>query len=88
MRVCLATDVYAKASEWLINLVSLTFVECGDLQKAVDTAYAALVAAVDRFEAAAEELLSQPKSYTIPEKEAKILVDGLRDAWVGVIYWQ
>lgn len=75
------------ASEWLINLVSLTFVECGDLQKAVNTAYAALVAAVDRFEAAAEELLSQPKSHTIPEKEAKILVDGLRDAWVGVIYW-
>ncbi|RDW56498.1 hypothetical protein BP5796_13139 [Coleophoma crateriformis] len=76
------------AADWLSNIVSLTFVECGNLQKAVDMAYAALVAAIDRFEAAAKDLLSHPESLTVPEEEARSLVDGLRDAWVGVIYWQ
>ncbi|RDW58620.1 hypothetical protein BP6252_13096 [Coleophoma cylindrospora] len=76
------------AADWLANLVSLTFIDCGDLQKAVDMAYAALVAAIDRFEAAAKELLLHPESLTVPEEEAKSLVGGLRDAWVGLIYWQ
>jgi hypothetical protein len=56
--------------------------------RGVDTAYTTLLAAIDRFEAAAEGFLSQQKASTIPKKEAKILVEGLRDAWVGSIYWQ
>ena len=70
-----------------MNLATLTFVECGDLQKAIDSTYSRLLAAVERFESVAEQFLSQIPSGSVLKKDASIRVDGLRDYWVGDLYW-
>ena len=61
--------------DWLMNLVTLTFVECGDLQKAIDNSYSRLLAAVERFESVAEQFLSQVPSGSVLKKYESIRVD-------------
>lgn len=71
-----------------MNLVSLTFVQCGSLQQAVDKSFQQLLAVIEHFEKNAEEILSKPGSFGIFTNEIRIVVEGMRHIWVGNLYWQ
>lgn len=68
-----------------MNLVSLTFVQNGgSLQQAIDKSFDLLLKAIDRFECTSAAVFQTFES----DSENRVLILGLRDIWVGTMYWQ
>ncbi|KAK6585196.1 hypothetical protein PZA11_001923 [Diplocarpon coronariae] len=71
----------------LDSLIPLSVSVCGGVQQAIDRAQTDLLAAVDRFDAEAEKILSGPNTTGFSDRELRIFVDGCRDCWVGNFNW-
>ncbi|KAI6709359.1 hypothetical protein JHW43_008131 [Diplocarpon mali] len=69
------------------HLIPLSVSVCGGVQQAIDRAQTDLLAAVDRFDAEAEKILSGPNTTGFSDRELRIFVDGCRDCWVGNFNW-
>jgi hypothetical protein len=72
----------------VLNIVPVVFVECNNLQLAIDRSYQFLVEAIARFEVAAAEFLADEKNplgFSVKDKET--LVRAFRASWAGHFLW-
>ncbi|TAQ88585.1 hypothetical protein B7494_g3094 [Chlorociboria aeruginascens] len=83
--VVIANDMLSLKKEIALgcidSLVPLYCAQLGSIQAAIDAAYTDLLASVDRFESAAEELLSLGSTSTMSKAELQIFVRGCRECW-------
>jgi hypothetical protein len=84
-----STDQTLKQADgWASSLVPLLFLECGDLQSAINKAYNSMAEAIGRFETAADEFISKPSFTSMSSSEAQALIQGCKDIWVGNLVWR
>jgi len=82
------TKEIASGEGGVLNIVPAVFVECNNLQLAIDRSYQFLVEAIERFELAATEFLDCEKNelgFSMADKE--ILVRAFRASWAGHFLW-
>ncbi|PVH82633.1 terpenoid synthase [Cadophora sp. DSE1049] len=69
------------------SLIPLSVPVYGDVQEAIDQAHIDLLAAVARFDAEAEKILSGPNTTDMSDSELRLFVEGCRNCWVGNFNW-
>ncbi|KAK0102186.1 hypothetical protein ONS95_001017 [Cadophora gregata] len=69
------------------SLIPLSVPVYGGVQEAIDQAHVDLLAAVARFDAEAEKILSEPNTTGMSDSELRLFVEGCRKCWVGNFNW-
>jgi hypothetical protein len=72
----------------MLNIFPITFVDCGDLQKAIDTCYDHIANKIQAFDEYAEDFLSQQTTFDLTDDEADCLLYNIRANFVGNYFWR
>jgi len=72
----------------VLNIFPITFVDCGDLQEAIDTCYDHIANKIQEFDEYAEDFLSQQTTFDLTDDEADCLLHNIRANFVGNYFWR